>query len=84
MNLIKATLPFLLIEQADSFISEFKDRFMPGRGARHGGLGYKLWTDPHCSSRAAGSLSSFSSPNLAKQPESFQVWILADPFFKKV
>lgn len=76
MNLIKATLLFLLIKQTDSFISGFKDRFMPGRSARHGGLGSKLWTDLCCSSRAAG----FSSANLAKQPEGFEVWIVADPF----
>lgn len=36
MNLIKATLQFLLIKQTNSFISESKDRFMPGRSARHG------------------------------------------------
>lgn len=80
MNLIKATLLFLLIKQTDSFISEFKDRFMSGQSARHGGLGSKLWTDPYCGSRAAGSQSSFSSANLAKQPEGFQVWIIADSF----
>lgn len=59
---------------------------MPGRSARHGGhggRGSKLWTDPRCSSRAAGSLSSFSSAKLAKQPEGFQVWIVANPFLKR-